>query len=133
MKSFTAFLLALALGAALAPGLLAAEADPLCQAKLAQLEQKLALARKAGNSNQAAGLEKALAQARVVWCNDGDLLAKARQEVQQKQEKAQERLTELNEARQEGKADKIAKRERKLKEAQAELQEAQATLSALEP
>ena len=82
------------------------------------------------NDAALAGLETALSEVRR-WCRDDSLLGKAEMRVQEKRAEVAEQELELREAQATGKADKIAKRERKLREAREELQEAIAERDAL--
>lgn len=88
-------------------------ATTLCEQKAKSIETRLFFAQKHSNSNEIAGLEKALQEARSN-CNDADLLADHQKKIAEKREKVAERRQELAEAQAKGDADKIATRERKL-------------------
>lgn len=107
-----------------------AEAASGCASKEAHIQAKIAAAKQQGNDAALAGLETALSEVRR-WCRDDSLLGKAEMRVQEKRAEVAEQELELREAQATGKADKIAKRERKLREAREELQEAIAERDAL--
>ena len=107
-----------------------AEAASGCASKEAHIQAKIAAAKQQGNDAALAGLETALSEVRR-WCWDDSLLGKAEMRVQEKRAEVAEQELELREAQATGKADKIAKRERKLREAREELQEAIAERDAL--
>lgn len=106
------------------------EAASGCASKEAHIQAKIAAAKQQGNDAALAGLETALSEVRR-WCRDDSLLGKAEMRVQEKRAEVAEQELELREAQATGKADKIAKRERKLREAREELQEAIAERDAL--
>ena len=107
-----------------------AEAASRSASKAAHIQAKIAAAKQQGNDAALAGLETALSEVRR-WCRDDSLLGKAEMRVQEKRAEVAEQELELREAQATGKADKIAKRERKLREAREELQEAIAERDAL--
>lgn len=107
-----------------------AEAVSGCASKEAHIQAKIAAAKQQGNDAALAGLETALSEVRR-WCRDDSLLGKAEMRVQEKRAEVAEQELELREAQTTGKADKIARRERKLREAREELQEAIAERDAL--
>lgn len=107
-----------------------AQANRNCQAKEEAIERQLEQARSYGNTNRAAGLERALANVRR-YCTDDSLRGRAEMEVVDKREEVLEREIELEEARAKGDAKKIAKREEKLREAREELAEAERELGRL--
>ena len=96
-----------------------------CKAKEEAVQRQLEQARQYGNTNRVRGLERALANIRT-WCTDDSLKSRAEMKVLDKEQEVFEREAELEEARQGGKPDKIAKRERKLQEARRELEQAKA-------
>ncbi|AOB27478.1 MULTISPECIES: DUF1090 domain-containing protein [Bordetella] len=108
---------------------LAQPAAPLtgCAAKLDRIETELAQARAHGNTGRIKGLEEALAGAR--HCDDASLRAERERDVREATDKVAERQRELDEERQEGDPDDIAKAERKLREAKQDLDNARAELS----
>ena len=74
------------------------------------------------------GLEKALTEVQD-HCTDESLLKERTAKVNEKKEKVNERLAELQEAKEIGRLDKISKKQKKLEDAQEELKEAQRALS----
>lgn len=100
-----------------------------CKAKEEALQRQLEMARRHGNTGRVQGLERALANIRT-WCTDDSGKSRAEMTVLDKEREVFERETELEEARQSGKPDKIAKRERKLQEARRELERAKAARDA---
>jgi len=102
-------------------------ADP-CLAKRQDILQQIDQAKTKGNDKQLAGLNKAL-KANDANCTPQSLRAAREKDVSEARAKVADRDRELTEAKVEGKdKDKIAKREQKLNEAQAELHRAQKAL-----
>lgn len=99
-----------------------------CDAKAQHLQRQLEHARARGNTDRAAGLEKALYDVNA-HCTDAGLKAEREDKVREKQRKVDERRQELEEAKADGRAEKISKKQQKLSKAQDELREAQADLS----
>lgn len=131
MKLFKLFILFLIVTLALPAAMVfAADADKGCAAKRAAIEKRITVAKEKDNADQLAGLERALDNV-IDWCSHDNLKAKAEYEIWEKEQDVAECIRELDKAKAKGKADKIAKRERKLSEAQAELEEARAKLKAL--
>jgi hypothetical protein len=104
-----------------------AKASATCADKQQAIQQQISYANLHGNTQQAAGLQKALSESRE-HCTDQSLQADLQKHVQDKQHKVAERQRELAEAQASGKPDKIAKKQRRLAEAQDELQTAQDAL-----
>ncbi|MFJ2988886.1 DUF1090 domain-containing protein [Collimonas sp. NPDC087041] len=122
-----------------------AHADTVnCATKAERIQTQLDIAQKAGNTNQVAGLEKALKETQQ-HCTDAGQIRHAEKEVREQQadvEEAKQDISKaeakLREAQASGNAKKIEKAQKKLTEKQADLQEeleelraAQADLSAL--
>jgi hypothetical protein len=105
----------------------AIQAATTCADKQQAIQQQIGYANLHGNTQQAAGLQKALSETRE-HCTEQGLRADLEDQVRQKQRKVMERQDELAEARASGKPDKIAKKQRRLSEAQDELQAAQDAL-----
>ncbi|AMO99719.1 hypothetical protein CAter282_1844 [Collimonas arenae] len=115
-----------------------------CATKANQIQTQIDFAKKAGNINQVAGLEKALKETQQ-HCTDARQTQRAEEEVRKKQADVDEARqdiskaeTKLREAQANGNTKKIEKAQKKLTEKQADLQEereelraAQADLSAL--
>ncbi|NDJ56251.1 DUF1090 domain-containing protein [Enterobacteriaceae bacterium 4M9] len=91
-----------------------------CEQKAKSIETRLFFAEKHSNSNEIAGLKKALQEVRSN-CNDADVLAERQKKVAEKRADVAERRQELTEAQAKGDANKIAKRERKLAIAEQQL------------
>lgn len=104
-----------------------AVASPACAAKRQAIEAQLAHATARGRTQQAAGLERALA-ANQAHCTDAQLQAERAKDIEEAQEKVAKRQEELAHARAKGDAKKVADKTAKLEEARAKLQEAQAPL-----
>ena len=96
-----------------------------CEAKFCHIQLELDQARTAGNTRKAAGLEKALSEAKAS-CTDESLAADRARDVKEKEAKVQERRDDLASAQKDGKARKIERAQKKLQEAEAELKKAQA-------
>jgi hypothetical protein len=103
------------------------KADTTCAAKEQAIRQQISYANLYGNTQQVAGLQKALSETHE-HCTDQVLQADLQKKVQEKQRKVVERQQELAEAQASGKPDKIAKKQRRLAEAQDELQAARDAL-----
>jgi len=99
-----------------------------CAAKKQAIERQLAFARQHNNSQQAAGLDKALREVEQ-HCTGSGLLKQRQEKVAEKKRKVGEREQALAKAKAEGRsASKIQKREEKLAEARQELDEAEQAL-----
>lgn len=104
---------------------------PACAQKLAGIEQQIQHATEAGNSRREAGLERALSAVRN-HCTDTDLLADKKDEIKDKLEDIAELREEIQEKEAEGRLDKVAKLERKLRHEQEELDILQRELAEIE-
>lgn len=91
-----------------------------CQEKAQNIQREISYAEKHHNQNRINGLKKALNEVNA-HCSDRQVLADHQKKIARQKDEVTERRQELNEAKQKGDADKIDKRERKLKEAQDEL------------
>ncbi|MFW0764508.1 DUF1090 domain-containing protein [Trabulsiella odontotermitis] len=91
-----------------------------CQEKAQDIQREISYAEKHHNQNRIDGLKKALNEVNA-HCSDRQVLADHQKKIARQKDDVAERRQELNEAKQKGDADKIEKRERKLKEAQDEL------------
>lgn len=101
-------------------------ADSLCQQKEQDIQHEIAMAKQHNNQRRVNGLERALTEVRAN-CSDNKLKASHQARIKAQREKVAERERELKEERQEGDdKEKIAKRERKLEEARQELKKLQA-------
>lgn len=101
-------------------------AESLCQQKEQDIQHEIAMAQQHNNLRRVNGLERALTEVRAS-CSDEKLKAAHQERIKAQQEKVAERERELKEERQEGDdKEKIAKRERKMREARQELKKLQA-------
>lgn len=103
----------------------ASQAASLCQQKEQEILREIGYAEKHDNQNRVKGLKKALSEQRAN-CSDAKLHADHQEKIARQKAEISEREGELAEAKQNGDADKIAKREHKLNEARAELKELEA-------
>lgn len=99
-----------------------------CAAKRSAIENQLEQARSHNNSGQVRGLEKAL-QENTEHCTDKGLQAERQAKIDKAQAEVNERQDDLAKAQAKGDPGKIATRERKLAESQAELKQAEAELT----
>lgn len=102
-------------------------ANPECAAKAEALEQQIQAAKAAGHRHKASGLETALQHVRAD-CTDAGLAQARADNLREARDEVAERQRDLHEAQRDGDADKIARREAKLREARAELEQAEAAL-----
>ncbi|HAB23887.1 MULTISPECIES: DUF1090 domain-containing protein [Pantoea] len=101
-------------------------AESLCQQKEQDIQHEIAMAKQHNNQRRVNGLERALTEVRAN-CSDNKLKASHQARIKAQREKVAERERELKEERQDGDdKEKIAKRERKLEEARQELKKLQA-------
>ncbi|ASN17638.1 hypothetical protein B7764_21605 [Pantoea ananatis] len=101
-------------------------AQSLCQQKEQDIQREIEMAQKHNNQRRVNGLERALTEVRA-GCTDKKLKASHLEKINAQKEKVAKRERELKEERDEGHdKDKIAKRERKLEEARQELKKLQA-------
>ncbi|MDL2307148.1 DUF1090 domain-containing protein [Desulfovibrio sp. OttesenSCG-928-C06] len=124
MKALSTILLLLALFLVPA-GSAAAYKD--CRAQEESIKRQLEIARSYGNKHRIAGLERALYKAQRNCTEEKQRYrakeerAEKREEIAELREEVRKLEQELKEARIKGDPDKIAKRERKLREAMEEL------------
>ena len=97
-----------------------------CAAKIERIEQELEYARKWGHQNKIAGLERALASARL--CTDASLRAEQEEKIRDKEQKVAEKTAKLKKKQAKGDADDIRDAEEDLAEARKELEAARAAL-----
>ncbi len=100
-------------------------ATTLCQEKEQNILKEINYAEKHHNQNRIDGLNKALSEVRAN-CSDSQLRADRQKKIAKQKDEVAERKHDLAQAKQKGDADKIAKRERKLAEAQEELKRLEA-------
>ncbi|WP_342649891.1 DUF1090 domain-containing protein [Pseudomonas sp. REB1044] len=125
MKSVSTLALLAVVGLAAGP-LQAAQPDAGltgCAAKRSAIEQQLSEARAHNNSDQAAGLEKALSEV-TANCTDSSLRKEREQRVLDARHEVSQRTKDLDKAMKKGDPEKINKRKEKLAESKKELQEA---------
>lgn len=94
-----------------------------CAAKRSAIENQLTEARAHNNSDQVAGLEKALSEV-TANCTDASLRKEREQKVLDARHEVAQRTKDLDKAMKKGDAEKINKRKDKLAESKKELQEA---------
>lgn len=97
-----------------------AQASSLCVEKEQNIQRKITHAKQHNNPYPIAGLKKALREVQT-HCTDSKLIAEHQEKFRQQKIKVATRQSELDKARQKGDPEKIAKREKKLAEAEAEL------------
>ena len=115
---------ALALGALLV-STSALSAQNGCDIKKSKIQEQLSYAKAHGNTHRVQGLERALQNVNT-YCTPNSLRDDARDEVSDRTKEVAERKTDLQKAIDKGDISKIAKRERKLAEAQEELKKLEA-------
>ena len=98
----------------------AAQAASLCGEKEQDIQREIGYAEKHNNQHRIDGLKKALSEVRAN-CSDSSLRAEHQKKITRQKAEIEERKADLNEARQKGDPEKIAKREKKLAEAEDEL------------
>lgn len=98
----------------------ASHAVSLCQEKEQEIQREIRYAENHHNQSRIDGLNKALSEVRAN-CRDSTLRADHRKEIAKREAEVKERKADLAEAKQKGDADKIAKRQKKLQEAEQEL------------
>ena len=106
--------------------LLAAEEVPEltgCAAKRQAISAQIEQARTHGNSEQQAGLEKALSEV-TAHCTDASLRKERENKVLDAKHEVSRRQSDLDKAMKKGDADKINKRKDKLAQSRKELQDA---------
>ena len=110
----------------LAAPLMAADTAPEltgCAAKKQAITLQLEQARAHGNSNQVAGLEKALSEVEA-HCTDAGLRKERENKVLEAKHEVSKRQADLDKAMKKGDPEKIDQRKNKLAESRKELQEA---------
>ncbi|MEJ3588446.1 DUF1090 domain-containing protein [Pseudomonas bubulae] len=110
----------------LAAPLMAADTAPEltgCAAKKQAITLQLEQARAHGNSNQVAGLQKALSEVEA-HCTDAGLRKERENKVLEAKHEVSKRQADLDKAMKKGDPEKIDKRKNKLAESRKELQEA---------
>ncbi len=95
-------------------------AASLCQEKEQEIKREISYAEKHNNQHRISGLKKALSEVQAN-CSDSQLRADHQKKIAEQKEELAERRQDLAEAKEKGDVEKIAKRERKLEEAQNEL------------
>ncbi len=110
----------IALGFALFSLSTASFASSLCQEKEQDIQREISYAEKHNNQSRINGLNKALSEVKAN-CSDSKLRADHQHKIAEQKEEIAERRRDLAEAKEKGDADKVAKREQKLQEAQNEL------------
>ncbi|MFJ7882349.1 DUF1090 domain-containing protein [Pseudomonas sp. NPDC096917] len=125
MKRFSPLVLFTVCGLLAAPLMAADQAPELtgCAAKKQAITLQLEQARAHGNSDQAAGLEKALSEVNAN-CTDAGLKKERENKVLEAKHEVSKRQADLDKAMKKGDPEKIDKRKTKLAESRKELQEA---------
>ena len=125
MKFLSPLVLLTLCGVMAAPLMAAEEAPGLtgCAAKKQAITLQLEQARAHGNSNQVAGLEKALSEVEA-HCTDAGLRKERENKVLEAKHEVSKRQADLDKAMKKGDPEKIDKRKNKLAESRKELQEA---------
>lgn len=129
MKILSPLMVFAALGILAAPSF---AAEPLCEAKQADIQAQIEQAKTAGNSNQQTGLETALKESQSN-CTDAGLIKAQEKKVLEAKQEVGKRQSDLDKAMKKGDADKINKRKDKLAESRKELQDEQQKLEDLQP
>ncbi|QJI31520.1 DUF1090 domain-containing protein [Pseudomonas sp. ADAK18] len=125
MKFLAPFAL-LTVASFMATPLLAAEEIPQltgCAAKRQAISTQIEQAKAHGNSDQQAGLEKALSEV-TTHCTDASLKKERENKVLDAKHEVSRRQADLDKAMKKGDSDKINKRKDKLAQSRKELQEA---------
>lgn len=123
-----------ACGLLAAPVFAAVQAPQLtgCAAKRQEISTQIEQAKTAGNTNQQAGLEKALSEV-TANCTDAGLIKQQEQKVLDAKREVSRRQADLNKAMDKGDPERINKRKDKLAESRKELQQAQEELEKVQP
>lgn len=95
-------------------------ANSLCQEKEQDIQREIGYSEKHNNQHRVDGLKKALSEVKAN-CSDSKLRADHQKKIAEQKDEIAERRQDLQEAKEKGDAEKIAKREKKLKEAQDDL------------
>lgn len=96
------------------------QAASLCQEKKQEILREIGYAENHNNQGRVQGLKNALSEVRNN-CSDSKLRASHQHKIARQKAEVSERQGELADAKQKGDADKVAKRERKLQDAQDKL------------
>ncbi|GAA0289411.1 MULTISPECIES: DUF1090 domain-containing protein [Pseudomonas] len=125
MKCLAPFALSIVASLMTTPLLAADDAEPLtgCAAKRQAISTQIEQAKAHGNSEQQAGLEKALSEV-TAHCNDATLKKERENKVLDAKHEVSRRQADLDKAMKKGDPDKINKRKDKLAESRKELQNA---------
>ncbi|WP_348750484.1 DUF1090 domain-containing protein [Pseudomonas rhodesiae] len=125
MKCLAPFALSIVASLMTTPLLAADDAEPLtgCAAKRQAISTQIEQAKAHGNSEQQAGLEKALSEV-IAHCNDATLKKERENKVLDAKHEVSRRQADLDKAMKKGDPDKINKRKDKLAESRKELQNA---------
>lgn len=125
MKCLAPFALSIVASLMTTPLLAADDAEPLtgCAAKRQAISTQIEQAKAHGNSEQQAGLEKALSEV-TAHCNDATLKKERENKVLDAKHEVSRRQADLDKAMKKGGPDKINKRKDKLAESRKELQNA---------
>ena len=125
MKCLAPFALSIVASLMTTPLLAADDAEPLtgCAAKRQAISTQIEQAKAHGNSEQQAGLEKALSEV-TAHCNDATLKKERENKVLDAKHEVSRRQADLDKAMKKGDPDKINKRKDKLAESRRELQNA---------
>ncbi|ECC7843040.1 DUF1090 domain-containing protein [Salmonella enterica] len=99
-----------------------------CIAKRQDVENQIIYAREHNNTNQIAGLQKALREIED-HCTYSQLLKKRQLKIAEKEKKVAERQAELERAKETGNLKKMAQKQKKLDRAREELLDAQNMLN----
>lgn len=134
MKFLSPLIALTACGLLAAPVFAAEQAPELtgCAAKRQDISTQIEQAKAAGNSNQQAGLEKALSEV-TANCTDAGLLKEQEKKVLDAKREVSRRQADLDKANSKGDPEKINKRKDKLAESRKELQDEQQKLEQLQP
>ncbi|WP_236217692.1 DUF1090 domain-containing protein [Pseudomonas rhodesiae] len=125
MKCLAPFALSIVASLMTTPLLAADDAEPLtgCAAKRQAISTQIEQAKAHSNSEQQAGLEKALSEV-TAHCNDATLKKERENKVLDAKHEVSRRQADLDKAMKKGDPDKINKRKDKLAESRKELQNA---------
>jgi Skp family chaperone for outer membrane proteins len=125
MKCLAPFALSIVASLMTTPLLAADDAEPLtgCAAKRQAISTQIEQAKAHANSEQQAGLEKALSEV-TAHCNDATLKKERENKVLDAKHEVSRRQADLDKAMKKGDPDKINKRKDKLAESRKELQNA---------
>jgi hypothetical protein len=134
MKFLSPLIALTACGLLAAPVFAAEQAPELtgCAAKRQDISTQIEQAKAAGNSNQQAGLKKALSEV-TANCTDAGLLKEQEKKVLDAKREVSRRQADLDKANSKGDPEKINKRKDKLAESRKELQDEQQKLEQLQP